>query len=600
MRTDSDEIRNRIRMLRMDMERNGITVLLMKSTDPHASEYIGEHDKVTEFFSGCTSDNVVLAVTADEARLWTDGRYFISAARELSGTDIQLMKSGRAGVPKVTEYLKERLSQGDVLGFDGRCIDAASGLEYRRTAASAGASVEGMYAPAEEIWVGRPQMSCSPVWFLPDGLSGRSFGEKLSDVREKMKASGASYYMMSSLDDIMWLFNMRGSDVACCPVAYAYCLVGTGTCDLFIQDGAVTEELAAFARANRVKVHSYGSLFAYLGSYHFEGNVLVNVRESSDALYSVLKSRAALTEAPGPAGLLKAVKNGTEIARLKECYLADSAAVCRFIFSMKNRIGRETVTEYTAAEAMDAERRALPGFLDLSFPTISAYNANAAMAHYAVNRETAEEVKPEGFLLVDSGGQYMGGTTDVTRTIAAGSLTEEMKRDFTLVACANLRLLDARFREGTTGSQLDMIPREVLYRHGIDYDHGTGHGIGYILNVHEGPQRIGRSTGSDPAMEAGMITSDEPGIYREGEYGIRTESIMLCVEDRETEFGRFLKFEPLTFVPIDLSAIDTKYMEAYDIRLLNEYHRQVREKIGPLLTGDARDWLLEAAGEVRA
>ncbi len=591
-----EEIRSRVRMLRDDMERSGIDLLLISSTDPHASEYVPDHYKVTEFFSGCTSDNATLIVEKESARLWTDGRYFISAAEELRETGIGLMKMGQPSVPDVKTYLSEHLEKGMTLGFDGRCIRASSSLVYRQVAEQCGAAVDSTYAPADTLWIGRPALPGSPIWILPEKRCGVSAGEKLRHIRAAMTRKKASYYILSKLDDIMWLLNIRGGDIACSPVALSYLLLGQETGDLFVQKGAVTPELEALARELHIKLHSYEDLFSYLGNYHFDGPVLVDSSESSDAVMNLLSENAVVTDCPNLTGRRKAVKNEVEIRQLRQTYLEDSVAVCRFLFRMKKRAGEGALTEYTAAQEMDGLRRENPEFLDLSFPTISAWGANAAMAHYILREETAAQIPEEGFLLVDSGGQYLGGTTDVTRTIAMGSLTEEMKRDFTLVAASHLRLMNARFPEGTTGGQLDILARERLYQFGLDYNHGTGHGIGFVLNVHEAPPSISKATTGSALLpvKPGMIVSDEPGLYREGRYGIRTESILLCVRDEETEFGQFLRFSPLTFAPIDLDAIDPAYLEKSDRERLNRYHSQVWEAISPHLEGEELVWLRQA------
>ena len=593
---DKEEIRKRLRLLRANMKTAGIDFCLITSTDPHTSEYVSDHDKVSEYFSGCTSDNARLLIGLSDAWLWTDGRYFISASRELEDTGIVLMRERTPGVPFVTEYLADALKEGMTLGIDGRCVTARFGKEIREAARKAGARIE-MFRPADGVWADRPARPCHPVTVLSEEYAGSTVGERLDAVREIMKEKGVSYHVISSLDDIMWLMTIRGSDVACCPVALSYCMIGMETVDLFLQQGAVTEELKDLCLSGHIKIHDYDEVFSYIREYHFDGEVLVDPGQTSDELLTLLEQKADIRRDRNITTDLKAVKNFTEIQNSRDVYIQDSAAVCRFIFRIKNMIGTEKLTELEAAEMMDNCRREIPGFLDLSFPTISAYNANAAMPHYAATSESNSLICANGFLLVDSGGQYMGGTTDVTRTIAVGPLEEEMKRDFTLVAVSNLALLDAKFPAGTTGTQLDMLAREPLYRYGITYDHGTGHGVGYMLNVHEGPQRIGIpvSGRDDAPFKPGMITSDEPGIYREGKYGVRTESIMLCVKDESNEFGDFMHFEPLTLVPIDRDALDPAYMSDEDIARLNRYHQQVFEAVSPYLTEEERDWLGAAA-----
>lgn len=593
MAVEAKEILRRLKMLRSEMEQNGIDVLILVSTDPHASEYVHEHDKVTEYFSGCTSDNVTMIVEKETARLWTDGRYFISAAAELKDTGIMLMKMGQEGVPDVTAYLESVLEKGMTLGYDGRTVPAEKGRRFRKAAGDRGARVDMSFAPADRLWIGRPALPCHSVRVLSAEMSGLTFAEKLALVEEKMRDEGAMYLVLSKLDDIMWLLNIRGSDIECCPVALSYLLIGPGVADLFIQSGEVTDEFAAYAKERHIKIHEYGTFYEYLSGYHFEGDILCDSRESSDAVMEILRGKADVIDRPNPTALLKALKNPVEIANIRRTYVEDSVAVCRFICRMKH--AEEPMTEMDAVRLMDSLRGEIPGFLGVSFPTISAYGPNAAMAHYTPSEDGGSVIRKEGFLLVDSGGQYEGGTTDVTRTIAMGPLTGEMKRDFTLVAAANLRLLEAKFISGTTGSQLDMIPREVLYRYGMDYNHGTGHGIGYALNVHEGPQSISKSSaGGRIPVGKGMVISDEPGIYKEDRYGIRTESIVVCEEDGETEFGSFLRFEPLTFVPIDLEALDPAYMEESDIERLNKYHKTVWSVISPYLEGEELEYLREA------
>ena len=629
--------------LRAAMKENKIDYYLMTSSDCHASEYVSDYFKVTEFISGCTSDNVILIVGAQDAHLWTDGRYFISAAAELAGTGITLMKEGEKGVPSVTEWLKEHLSAGKtadsangsatadsangctaasangidgentvpVLGFDGRQVSAKLGASYRKTAAECGAKVNGEAALIDAIWTDRPVLPSHPLRVLPEEICGKTFPEKLSDLRNALKKEGADAIVLSKLDDIMWLTNIRGGDVAYNPVALSFALVTPDDFVLFIQENEYTADFLAYAKKYEIRLEPYENVYAYLRAYDFAkasasanasasgtASILCDSAASTDAMVQLLSAKGQLIDKPNPTELAKACKNEVEMENIRKYYLLDSAALCRFIYYVKKEMDesrpRRGLTEIGAARKLDSLRAQIPGFLDLSFPTIPAYGANAAMAHYAPEGEGAA-VEPHGFLLVDSGGQYLGATTDVTRTIVVGDLTEQMKRDFTLVAASHFRLMNAVFKKGTTGNQLDMLAREPLFAYGLDYNHGTGHGIGYILNVHEGPQRIGSvRPGTTPApMAEGMLTSDEPGIYRENEYGIRTESITLTVPHAETEFGTFLAFECLTWAPIDRDAIDVRYLSEEDRRSLNAYHEKVYEKIAPLLNEEERAWLYD-------
>ncbi len=587
----------KLTMLRNKMQDEGIDWFLIGSSDYHASEYVGDYFKVSEFFSGCTSDNVQLLIGRENANLWTDGRYFISAARELAGSGIELMKSGEKGVPTLVEFLRDNLKKGETLAFDGRCIDAAAGSRYDELLMEIGASLITDIDPAEGIWKDRPALPCHPVFLIPDELAGASFAEKLGKVRESMAAKKADWLMLSRLDDIAWLTNARGNDIFCNPVMLAYALIGRDSFHLFIQEDEVTDEFDDYCADRGITLHPYEAVLDVLERFSFDGPVMLEKSATSDAIYQIIANRADVVEAVNPTERMKAVKNPVEIENIKKTYLADSAALTHFIYWFKTNVGKMKITELSAAANLDARRAALPGYIELSFPTISAYGANAAMAHYAASEEDQAEVEPHGFLLVDSGGQYMGGTTDVTRTMAAGPLTAEEKRDFTLTLIANLNLLNARFLEGATGKVLDTYARAPLWEYGINYNHGTGHGIGYILNVHEGPQNIRWKFNpgqKEAPFEAGMLISDEPGVYIEGKYGIRTETILLTVPDTENEFGRFLSFLPLTWAPIDLDAVDTAYMQPRDIARLNDYHAKTFEKLAPFFEGEELSWLKEA------
>ena len=596
----------RIQLLRNKMEKESVDVALMTSSDSHGSEYVADYYKVTEYFSGCTSDNVILLITQGGAFLWTDGRYFLSASMELEGTGITLMKSGTPGVPSVEAFLEENLKEGQTLGYDGTIIRAQKGSEYRRIAAEKNARLRGDFDPAQGIWEDRPKRPANRIFFLSEEYCGESFEQKLLRVREKL-AGNSSACVISKLDDIMWLFNMRGSDIAYNPVALSYCIITEKNVKLFLQNKAVkaTENFAKSAeeKLKNVEILDYDSFFEELNNLEAEGMVYVDPSYCSDRMIEVL-SKTGTRLYPGicPVTLLKAVKNRTELENLRECYRRDSVVLTRFLYWVQKNAGTGEMTEITLAEKLDYMRSTIPDYLSLSFETISAYGENAAIVHYEPKEESCAKISPKGFYLVDSGGQYQSGTTDVTRTIALGELTEEMRRDFTYVAMANLRLMNAKFKFGCTGANLDMYARSILWEKGIDFNHGTGHGIGFCLNVHEGPQNISwRMRPQAPAaiFEPGMITSDEPGIYRDGEYGIRTETIVECVEDEENEFGRFLRLKPLTFVPIDLNALDYSLMDASDIEKLNAYHKEVYEKISPdLQDPEELAWLKNATKTV--
>lgn len=588
---------DRIDALRDDMKKNGIDFFLTVSSDDHASEYICDHYKFTEYLTGCTSDNVILIVTEDEALLWTDGRYFISAAEELKGTSVKLMKSGEPGVESVSAFLETHLKEGSRLGFNGMIIISSRAAEYERIAGEKKAEVIYDYAPEETVWTKRPDLPVHPLYILPDDITGESYEKKKKRLLLKMDCD---CLIISKLDDIMWLLNVRGNDIAYNPVALSYLIFGKERQILFIRKEEVTDELSSYLRENGVTLAGYDEIIPYIRSLK-NCRVMIDPEETGARVMKTVEKSVGtdnVIKKADPLELMKAVKNDVELKHIRETYIMDSVAVCRFIFRMKRDAGRVEMTENDAAVILDKMRSELPGYIELSFETIAAYNENAAMAHYAPDKYTASVLKNRGFLLVDSGATYMGGTTDVTRTIALGPLSDQEKADFTSVAVSNLRLLYAKFPKRTTGVGLDAIARQPLWDRGIDFNHGTGHGIGYMLNVHEGPQSIRRRNADTPFMP-GMITSDEPGIYRENMYGIRTESITECVELSAGDFGTFLGFRPLTFVPIDLDAIDRNYMTKRDIDLLNDYHKKVRDVISPYLTGEELDWLARSTEPVK-
>ena len=605
----ADIHRSRIEQLRDAMRRNGIDAYLIPTGDFHNSEYAAGHFHTREFLSGFTGSAGTLLVTGEEAFLWTDGRYYIQAAAELEGSGIALMKMGETGVPSVREYLGQNMKEGSVIGFDGRCVPCAEGMALEELMKERGACLKTDLDLADGIWSGRPPLPCNPVMILDDDCAGEEIGSKLERLREEVRDKGASVYIDSRLDAIMWLLNLRGSDVECNPVALCHILVDERNVYLFIQEGEITGELRAYAALHRISLLPYEDFESFLSVYDYKGNVLYSPDSLSygvcqAALRAVLKTKGGyrLISAQSPLEKFKSVKNATELANLRGCYKRDSAALCRFIKWVTEETAsgskdREPLTESSAAAYLDHLRSELPGYVELSFATISAYGPNAAMMHYeAVPGVSDAELRPEGMLLVDSGGQYLTGTTDVTRTIALGPVTDQMKKHYTLTAVSNLQLMGAVFMDGCTGMNLDILAREPLWKECLDYKCGTGHGIGFFLNVHESPPSIrwkvfpGRK---DEPLEPGMIVSDEPGVYLEGEYGIRIETILEVVLRRENEWGRFLSFEPLTLVPFDRKLIDVRYLTPETKELLNEYHMRVFAEIAPLLDEEGRNWLRE-------
>lgn len=607
MAYENTEIKGRLANLRKKMAELSVDYYMMPTSDFHNSEYSADFFKVREYFCGFDGSNGTLVVSKDEAGMWTDGRYFIQAENQMKGTDVALFKMMNPGVPTISEYLVKNMKSGQTLGFDGRVISTSIGEDLEKKLSDKGVSFKIDKDLAEDVWTDRPELPCHDMYVLSDELCGKSFKEKLSDVRKKMEEYGTKAHLLSKLDDIMWLTNLRGNDVECNPVALSYAYITMDQFVLFVQSKEVTADVKDYCHKVGIELKDYHELTSFLEDIKFEGDVLYDKRNTNFLTYKTLLKKAAdcgvkLVDKYNPTELMKAVKNETELKNIREVYVKDSAKLTEFIYWVKQNVGKVPMTEYTAAMKLDGMRAELPGFIELSFPTISAYNANAAMAHYEATEDNAAEVKAEGMLLVDSGATYMGGTTDVTRTIVVGEISDEIKKHYTATVSGMLNLAAASFMEGCTGRNVDTFARAPLWNIGLDYNHGTGHGIGYMLNVHEGPHNIRWrfAKGADEqALLPGMIVSDEPGVYVEGSHGIRIENIVEVVDRCKTESGKFFGFEHLTYVPIDLEAIDKKYMDAKSVEQLNAYHKAVYKKISPLIKDEAvLNWLKEATREI--
>lgn len=595
------KITARLNALRQVMKENGVDFYMVPTADFHNSEYVDDYFKMRQFLCNFSGSNGTLIVSEKEAGLWTDGRYFIQAEIELTGTGVTLYRMGEEGVPTKEEYLQEKMEKGQVLGFDGRVVDTAYGKRLEEILTKKGVAISCDKDLGDRVWADRPGLPCHPVMVLDEAICGETVGEKLTRVRKQMEEKHADGFFLSKLDDIMWLLNIRGKDISCNPVALSYVFMTAEECHLFIQEGEVTEELKTFAEKYRITIHGYHAVTAFIEENVNCEKVLCDTGCTSYAFYRLLSSKTQILEAANPTNLMKACKNDTEIAMMRQAYIEDSAALCKFIYWVKKNVGSLKITEMSAAEYLDRQRSLIPSYLDLSFPTISAYKEDAAMMHYSATPEHDMELQPEGLLLVDSGGQYLGGTTDVTRTIALGPVSSEIKEHFTAVAMGMLALSDARFLYGCTGRNLDILARGPLWDRNIDYKCGTGHGIGYILNVHEGPQGVRwkyAEGAKEAVLEVGMTMSNEPGVYIEGSHGIRTENVLVVRNGEKNGDGQFMYFENLTWAPIDLDAIDKSIMQPRDIERLNAYHRQVREKINPYLNEEEAAWLAEATREI--
>lgn len=593
--------KQRIGQLRELLEQQGIAYYIVPTADYHSSEYVNDYFKMREFLSGFTGSAGTLVVGKDEAGLWTDGRYFVQAERELEGTGIVLYRMEEENVPKLEDYLEKNAGDGQTIGFDGRVVSAFFGKKLEKKLAGKNVKLSYEKDIAAQLWTDRPALPAGRLWIVPEDRCGMGVQEKLARVREKMAGEGAEHLLVSKLDDIMWLYNIRGNDVENNPVALSYTFVSKESAVLFVQTEALTDEVRAHLKENNVDCREYGDIVDYLRTCDIKGKVWCSDKDISFMLYKLAGERAELVNKENPTELLKAVKTPCELENIRKYYLEDSAVLTKFLFWMKENVGKVPMDESGMAKKLDAMRARIPGFLDLSFETISAYKSNAAMAHYSADEENPVSINAEGLYLVDSGGQYEGGTTDVTRTIALGPVTDEMKMHFTKVVCAMLRLADAKFLYGCTGRNIDIIAREPLWECALDYKHGTGHGIGYILNVHEGPHGVRwqyKPELGETVLEAGMIVSDEPGMYVKDSHGIRTENILEIVNESKNEYGQFMGFRHLTYVPIDLDAVDIRYMELTDIRKLNKYHKQVYEKLAPYFEGEELQKLKNATRAV--
>lgn len=598
---DLNNIPSRIAALRDLMHREGITAYMIPTADYHDSEYVNDFFKCREYMSGFTGSNGTLVVMNDFAGLWTDGRYFLQAESELQGSGIELYKMGMPGVPTISAFLQDKLNPGDVLGFDGRVVNAATGIQISNAITRKGATVCETLDLVDEIWSERPSLPDGEVYILSEQYCGESCEERIEKIRAVMTKKDCSLHLISKLDDICWILNLRGSDIECNPVFLSYLVITDLTAELYVDVKKINNAVRAYLTKNNIQIKEYDYFYAEfeqkINSKDFK--ILYDPQHVSYLAYLKIKnSEARITEDVNPSDGFKAIKSSNELEYIRDIYVKDSVALTRFIYWLKRNVGKIDIDEMSAASYLDDLRRSIPGFIDLSFPTISAYAENAAIIHYEATEETNKKLMADSFYLVDSGGQYLGGTTDVTRTISLGQLDETQKRDFTLVLAGMLRLCDAKFAEGCTGRNLDILARQKLWENGLDYRHGTGHGIGYILNVHEGPQNINfkqNKIGKEAILQPGMIVSDEPGLYVDGKYGIRTENILETIEMESTEYGRFFGFSFLTYVPIDLDAVDIRYLDGHDIELLNQYHQDVYKKISPYLTDtDEKVWLKEA------
>ena len=595
-------ILERLENLRALMAERNIDIYLVPTSDFHESEYVGEHFKARKFITGFTGSAGTAVITMTEAGLWTDGRYFIQAATQLEGTGITLFRMGEEGVPTVYEYIDQNLKESGSLGFDGRVVNAALGSKLAELVNGKKGSLHVEEDLIDKIWTDRPVLSKEPAFLLDIKYAGESAAEKLSRLREKMGEKDADYHIMSSLDDIAWLFNIRGNDARHFPIVLSYAVVSKDASWLFIHDEVLNDEIRASLEENHVEVRPYDSIYDFVNGIEKGQTVWMDNYKVNYRIYSNLNKEVKKVNAPSPVVLMKAIKNKVELDNIREAHRKDGIAFTKFMHWLKTHVNKEEISEISASDYLEARRREQPGFIDLSFDTICAYEANAAMMHYSATPDSNAKIDPKGFLLVDSGGHYFEGSTDITRTMALGPITDQQKTHFTHVLRSNLNLAAAKFLYGCRGQNLDILSRGPLWEIGLDYKCGTGHGVGYILNIHEAPNgfrwKIVPERNDSAILEEGMVTTDEPGVYLEGEYGIRTENELICKKAEKNEYGQFMEFEAVTYAPIDLDAVDPELMSKRERQLLNDYHKMVYEKLAPDMSAEELEWLKEYTREI--
>ena len=589
----------RLAALRAAMKANGVDVYLIPVGDPHSSEYLPDHYTSLTYFSGFHGENSNFVVTMTESAVWADGRYFVQAEKEIAGTEIQLMRMGEPGVPTAEEYCGKVLPEGGTLGLCGLTANCALVNNLKKELESKHGSIKTLFLE-DELWVeGRPARPATPAWILPKEYAGFSPAEKLEQLRGKLKEQGCTAQLVGKLDNLAWLLNLRAMDIECTPYAMAYCYVTPSRAVLFINQARVTPEAKAELEANGVTLADYDSILDVMATETEPQTVLAESATVNYAVYQVLENNPALTvkDAADPLLAMKGVKNEVELAHLRESHLRDAVAMVRFQIELENRLASgEQLTELTVDEILHKYRSADDKFLVESFGTIAAYGGNAAMMHYHATPEDHAVLQRKGFLLVDSGATYMDGTTDITRTYPLGELTEDERLFYTWTLQCHIDIAKAVWLDYCDCHMLDTIAREPLWRHLINYRCGTGHSVSFVGNVHEGPHALnGRNT---TLMRPGMIVTDEPGVYEAGEVGIRIENEIECYHKADNQYGTFLAFRPLTFVPIATSPIVPGVLDKEQVAWLNDYHRKVFEQLAPRLTEDERAWLAEKCAAI--
>lgn len=583
----------RLSALRKCMQEKHIDIYIVPTADFHQSEYVGEHFKARSYITGFTGSAGTAVITLHDAKLWTDGRYFLQAAKQLEGTGVTLMKMFEPGVPTIEEYLEAELKPGQTLSFDGRVVSVGEGDEYASIAKKNGAKIDYQEDLIDAIWTDRPPLSEEPVWFLEEKYSGESTESKLSRIRKEMEDAGCDTHIVSTLDDICWTLNIRGNDIDFFPLVLSYAIIRKDSLELYIDERKLDDKLKTIFKKEGVNLHPYNAIYEDVKKLPENATVLIDKTKLNYAIFNNIPNAVSIVNKRNPEILMKALKNPVEVENIKKAEIKDSVAHVRFMKWLKENLGKVKITEMSASEKLDEFRAEMGNFIRDSFEPISSYGPHSAIVHYSSSPETDVELKEGSLYLSDTGAGFYEGSTDITRTYALGEVPKKMKEDFTIVAISNLQLANAKFLQGSSGLTLDILARKPFWDRGLNYNHGTGHGVGYLLNIHEGPAgfRYKYRAGETEEIQEGMVITDEPGLYIEGSHGIRLENELLARKGVQNEYGQFLYFETITLIPFDLDAISLDMLNEENRKLLNDYHKRVYEEIAPHLNEEEKAFL---------
>ena len=586
-------VAERLSALRKCMQDKHIDIYIVPTADFHQSEYVGEHFKARAYITGFTGSAGTAVITLHDAKLWTDGRYFLQAAKQLEGTGVTLMKMFEPGVPTIEEYLETELKSGQTLSFDGRVVSVGEGDAYASIAKKNGAKIDYQEDLIDAIWTDRPPLSDKPAWFLEEKYSGESSKSKLSRIRKEMEDAGCDTHIVSTLDDICWTLNIRGNDIDFFPLVLSYAIIRKDSFELYIDERKLDDKLKSILKKDDVILHPYNDIYEDVEKLPENATVLIDKAKLNYAIFNNIPASVSIVNKRNPEILMKALKNPVEVENIKKAEIKDSVAHIRFMKWLKENLGKIRITEMSASEKLDEFRAEMGNFIRDSFEPISSYGPHSAIVHYSSSPETDVELKEGSLYLSDTGAGFYEGSTDITRTYALGEVPEKMKEDFTIVAISNLQLANAKFLQGSTGLTLDILARKPFWDRGMNYNHGTGHGVGYLLNIHEGPAgfRYKFRAGETEEIQEGMVITDEPGLYIEGSHGIRLENELLARKGVQNEYGQFLYFETITLIPFDLDAINPAILDEENKKLLNAYHKRVYEEIAPYLNEEEKAFL---------